>query len=118
MLTLICGVSRAGKTTLSQIFDNVIHLDDVAPDIMDRYPKVNSMVSKMDDVTVEGIYDRKEQRIALLEAYKGTGTRCIFLDPSEEEIRSRPWGRRHGYKKRSFEAPSLDEGWETIIWLT
>lgn len=115
MLTLICGCSRVGKTTYSQAFDNVIHLDDVGIP-QERYAIVNRLlVSLNGDIVVEGIYDRASLRIALLNAYKGIGKRCIWLDPSEEEVRSRPWGRKHGFSKHSFEPPTYSEGWDEII---
>jgi len=118
-IKLICGVSRAGKTTYSQQFDNVIHLDEAAR-TGKRYEAVNNHVSKIiTDITVEGIYDKASARIDLLNSYHGTGGKiCIFIDPTEEEIKSRPWVKRHGgyYRKHEFEPPTYDEGWDEI-WI-
>ena len=109
MLTLICGHSRAGKTTYSQRFDNVIHLDDVH-----STSKVISRIRDVvGDVVVEGIYYSPRERKELLSAYKGKGTRCICLD-TPKEIREERMGRiiKHDYP---FRIPTLDEGWDEII---
>ena len=108
MLTLICGHSRAGKTTYSQRFDNVIHLDDVH-----STRAVISRIRSEDDVVVEGIYYSPRERKELLSAYKGKGTRCICLD-TPKEIREERMGRiiKHDYP---FRIPTLDEGWDEII---
>ena len=113
MIKLICGVSRAGKTTYSQRFDNVIHLDDMGKPL-DRYSKVNELVSNRNDVVVEGIYDTPELRIALLNAYKGDEKVCIFLDPSEEAMK----GRKHFTRKHKFTPPTYAEGWDEIRRIT
>lgn len=116
MITLICGVCRAGKTTYSQKYDNVIHLDDMGK-VPDRYHNVSYTVSRLhDDIVVEGVYDTAKLRKDLLEHYHGNGKRtCIWLNPSEEEIQNRPWAKRHGYHKYPFEPPTYDEGWDEII---
>lgn len=115
MITLICGVCRAGKTTYSRLFNNVIHLDDVEKPGK-RYAKVNEILDgKSGDVVVEGVYETAEYRSELLKHYKGEGKRlCIWLDPSEETIKSR---LRHQpfYRKRHFEPPTYAEGWDEII---
>ena len=116
MIKLICGASHVGKTTFSQRFKNDVHLDDVAQKPTERYAAVNDIVRRTSgDVVVEGIYESPEQRIALLNAYNGEGRECIFLDPSEEEINSRPFAKRHGWvKKHSFTPPDYTEGWDRI----
>lgn len=109
MLTLICGHSRAGKTTYSQRFDNVIHLDDTHSTRKVR-EKVGRVVG---DVVVEGIYYNPIDRVALLEAYRGEGTRCICLD-TPREVREQRMGHaiRHDYP---FRIPAYSEGWDEII---
>ena len=112
-LTLICGRSRAGKTTYSKRYDNVIHLDShgMPPQ---SYPRV---LTKLGDgeVVVEGIYDTAELRIELLNAYKGQGKRvCIWLDTPLDVIKSRFFHvpSKHPYP---FEPPTYSEGWDEII---
>lgn len=113
MITLICGVCRAGKTTYSQAFENVIHLDDVEKPSK-RLAKVNELLDcESGDVVVEGVYEHAEYRKELLKHYKGEGKRlCIWLNPSEETIRAR---LRHLYRKQRFESPTYDEGWDEIV---
>lgn len=114
MLILICGVSRAGKTTFSARFEDVIHLDELGT-VLERYEKANKIAANKEDVTIDGVYDRAAQRIALLNAYKGKKRVCIFLDPTEEEIKNRPWAKTRGYRKMPFEPPTYSEGWDEII---
>ena len=109
MLTLICGHSRAGKTTYSKRFENVIHLDDThsTQKVLEKVRMVSG------DVVIEGIYYSPKDRIRLIEAYKGQGFRCICLDTSKE-VRE----ERHGYKIKHdypFLIPTLSEGWDEII---
>ena len=119
MITLVCGRCRAGKTTYSKQFENVIHLDTAAKSGRDRYPSVLRLVSEQTgDVVVEGIYDTAEKRRALLDAYAGEGSRCIWLDTPLEVISGRmglPAGRHHlSVVPREFEPPTYDEGWDEI----
>ena len=109
MITLICGHSRAGKTTYSQRFDNVLHLDEIH-----TTQRVIQLVKAKDgDVVVEGIYYRPSERESLLHAYKGQGSRCICLD-TPKEVREERMGHliKHDYP---FRYPTLDEGWDELI---
>lgn len=108
MLTLICGMPRAGKTTYAKRFNNVIHLDGLG------YHNVKTKVSpRTDDITVEGVYEHPRQRARLIEAYKGKGARCIWLDTPLEVRKTRPmWQPYHGLE---FIPPTLEEGWDEII---
>lgn len=110
MLTLICGLPRAGKTTYSENFKwcKVVHLD-----LCGKYEGVCNVISHInDDVVVEGIYDTAEKRKRLLHSYKGVGAKCIWMD-TPLEIRK----LRHGYHRNYeyFEPPSRDEGWDEVI---
>ena len=114
MISLICGRSRAGKTTYAKQFKNVIHLDSfgLPPE---SYQKLLLKMVTYDDIIVEGIYDTAELRMQLLQAYQGPGDRiCIWLDTPLDIIAER-YGRflpkKHPY---SFEPPTYDEGWDQI----
>lgn len=114
MLLLICGYPNAGKTTYSQKFDNVIHLDDY------KHPsKICKEVSTMTNVVVEGIYLTNKMRVQLLSAYQGKYKKCIFLDvPLSECIKRETRGRKSFVFEnfaKSFEPPTLDEGWDEIV---
>ena len=107
MLILICGQSRAGKTTYSQRFENVVHLDTSG-----AYRGVLRRVSGMEDVVVEGVYHRARDRRSLVEACGGH-KKCIWLDTPKEVRATRP-----GYSEKGcnppFEPPTYDEGWDEI----
>lgn len=114
MLTLICGLPNSGKSTLSEQYPNVIHLDDVM-----SYRKVAEMVSTSDDVTVEGIYIIHQTRRELANAYKGDKKVCIWLDvPMEECLARENRGRSKLFIRNCamlFEPPTYDEGWNEIV---
>ena len=112
MLILICGHSRAGKTTYSKRYNGVcevIHLDN-----MGSYDSVINRVKRITgDVVVEGIYYNPQNRRDLINAYGGQGCKCICLDTPQDIINER-MGRKlkHTYP---FLIPDLDEGWDEII---
>ena len=109
MLTLICGLPRAGKTTYSERFDDVIHLDTFGV----YQGVIHRVRSKNGDVVVEGVYHTRYNRECLVRAYGGVGCRCIWLDTPQEVRRTRKgWCERCDYP---FEPPTLEEGWDEII---
>ena len=114
MIKLICGRSRAGKTTYSQRFEDVIHLD-LCGGVLACYDHALEKVAKANgDVIIEGVYNTVERRMALLNAYKGNGNRvCVWIDTDLETIGNRTFDRIP--KPRLFEPPTLDEGWDEII---
>lgn len=115
MIKLICGRSRAGKTTYSQQFDSVIHLDDYGSDCYERVAKV--VAQAQGDVVVDGVYNTSERRKTLLNAYLGEGEKtCIWLDTPHEVIESRFfWRWKPIDMPQLFEPPTLDEGWDEIV---
>lgn len=113
MLTLICGLPNAGKTTYSGQFANVLHLDEIG-----RTGRVADMVRGMtEDVTIEGVFGTVESRKRLVEAYDGP-TRCVFLDvPFDEILRREDRGRAEWLLRNAakrFTPPTYDEGWDEI----
>ena len=114
LIKLICGRTRAGKTTYSQQFDNVIHLD-YCGGLTTCYNNVLNKVSKMsEDVVVEGIYNTAERRKSLLEAYKGDGEKiCIWIDTPLDVIKKRLFIQLPS-TAFNFEPPTLNEGWDSI----
>lgn len=76
MLTLICGLPNAGKTTYSQKFQNVLHADDYA-----NIDDLLKLISKnIKNICVEGIFMTQYSRKRLLNVYNGNKTKCIFID--------------------------------------
>lgn len=108
MLTLICGLPRAGKTTYSQQYDNVIHLDTSG-----GYRGVMHIIKRMDgDVVVEGVYRQKNERTGLIRAYSTDRYKCIWLNTPNEVRRSRKgWDK---FCDQPFDPPTLSEGWDEI----
>lgn len=110
MLLLICGLPRAGKTTFSMQFDNVIHSDGIG------YKKVVELISNTtDDVVVDGVYNRARERTKITSAYKGKYKKCVWLNTPDEIRRKRPmWHPCHDVY---FEPPTEAEGWDEIVIL-
>ena len=116
MITLICGVGRAGKTTFSKRFENVVHFDSMGF-YPERFEKVNALVSAKNEVVVEGIYNQKTQRVKLLESYKGNERRCIWLNTPRATVVERMKKDRIpiSVKHFDFEPPTFEEGWTEIL---
>lgn len=110
MLTMICGLPNAGKTTK---FKDALHQDDIGS--IDR---IVSTIEPMQDVVIEGYFGRKEERNMVRQAHHGYA-KCIFIDISVEESIKRENRNRHPQilrnASRFFEPPTLDEGWDEII---
>ena len=102
-MILICGLPRAGKTTLSKKYDNVIHLDQIG-----LYSQIKKLATK--DSVIDGVYDTKDLRMSLIDAVKADRNICIWVNTDLETIKKR--GNRYWL---SFEPPTLDEGWDEII---
>lgn len=115
MITLICGVGRAGKTTYSKNFENVIHLDEMGHKPY-RYMNVIDALDE-GDVVVEGIYENACMRAELAQAYNGNGKRCIWLNTPKETViaRARETGTPISVSHFRFEPPTYEEGWDEIV---
>ena len=109
MLTLICGLPRAGKTTYAERFDNVIHLDSCGV----YRGVIHKVRSLSGDIVVEGVYQNRFYRECLIKSYRGNGSRCIWLNTPQEVRKTRKgWNKGCDYP---FEPPTYDEGWDEII---
>lgn len=108
-LTLICGLPRAGKTTYSQKYENVIHLDSSG-----AYLGVEKRVNhKYGDIIVEGVYAKRGQRERLIAACNADNFKCIWLNTPDKIRHSRKgWDKYCDYP---FDPPTFDEGWDEII---
>lgn len=107
MMVLICGLPNSGKTTYSKRFENVMHFDDY---LGGRYEEGYRLASRMDDVCVEGLFQRRETRMRLIEACDHDYNLCIFLDTPAEICVNRKDFKGHTY----MEPPTYDEGWDEI----
>lgn len=120
MLTLICGRSRAGKTTYSQRYDDVLHCDSVRAHYGEKYPKIYELVTPQKDIVLDGLFETAKKRIGLLQAYRGDSPKqCIWLDTDIKTIALRTTNGRSDSPKHArpheFEPPTLSEGWDEII---
>ena len=113
MLTMICGLPNAGKTTFSRQYDNALHQDDIG-----TISRIIDVIENMDDVIIEGYFGRKTERERVRKSHNGYA-KCIFLDISVEESIKRENRNRHPQILRNaarfFDPPTYDEGWDEII---
>lgn len=113
MLTLICGLPNAGKTTYSRRFDNPLHLDEIgtADNVITKMKQIDG------DIVVEGFFGTSASRRKIRSAYSGEAV-CIFLDISVDESIKRENRNRHPNILRNaskyFEPPTCEEGWNEI----
>lgn len=110
MLTLICGIPNAGKTTR---YPDALHLDEIG--FIQTARRIVKGISN--DVVIEGVFAKPEQRMAIRSAYDGSA-RCIFIDISaDESIRRETRNRPDAILRnaaRLFEPPTYAEGWDEI----
>ena len=118
MLTLICGLPNAGKTTYSERFSGVIHQEDTHD-----YDLCCYRASQVQgNVCVDGIFEKAEQRRMLIERCRHQHPKvCIWIDTPLEECVE----RERSYRKRSvgmillinslWERPTHEEGWDEVI---
>lgn len=115
MLTMICGLPNAGKTTYSAQFKDALHQDEIG-----TISRIVSTIEPMDDVIIEGYFGRRAERDRVRQAHNGYA-KCIFIDISVDESIRRENRNRHPQILRNaarfFEPPTLSEGWDEIIIL-
>lgn len=120
-MVVIIGLPNAGKTTYSKRFGSVLHYDDISKH---RRAERLEIYRKADVDCIEGIYNSRKSRAALLEVFKGEFNVCIWIDtPTEECLRRERECRKRGdllviNHAQKFEPPTLDEGWDEIIRIT
>ena len=111
---MVFTTSSIFKTTYSEKYENVIHLDEEGRRIFETVEKSEG------DIVIEGIFILRSMREKLLKSYKGDGKKvCIWLDISPEECERRENRNRGAYMIwncfNAFEPPTLEEGWDEII---
>lgn len=114
MLTMICGIPNAGKTTYSKRFENALHLDEIG-----TTERVIEAIKQIDgDVVIEGYFGTSDERKKVLASHSGYA-KCIFLDVSIDESIRREDRNRNAHILRNaarfFEPPTYSEGWDEII---
>lgn len=117
MITLVCGLPNAGKTTYAG--DRALHLDD----FRFGYVECNEAAQAFDEVCVEGTYNTRRRRTQFLDAVKQKGGKrvCVWVDtPLAVCLEREREGRKRGDHTvincaNQFEPPTYDEGWDEII---
>lgn len=86
MLTLVCGIPNAGKTTG---YPDALHIDEIG-----FVHTAREIIKKINgDVIIEGNFPTPLMREGIRTAYNGY-TKCIFIDISaDESIRRENRGR-------------------------
>ena len=114
IIKLIIGFSNSGKTSYSEQFKNVFHLDQAF--------SIYELPQK-GDIVIEGVYLRKKMRKKILDAIDKNKYEkiCIWIDTPieicierEHEGRKRPDALIYS-QAISFQPPEYDEGWDKII---
>ena len=118
-MILICGIPNAGKTTYSQRFENVVHMDDVASQ-GNASSRICEIISTSEDnVCVEGVFISRHQRKQLVDSCNHKTNTCIWLDTTLDEcIQRENRGRTPNLIRNCYacmQKPTLDEGWDEII---
>ena len=109
MLTLICGMPRAGKTTMSEKYNcEVVHLDYIGVDRCLKKAKTDN------DIVLEGVFGNTNVRHKICENYLGNEKVCIWLD-TPLEVRKKRTGWSKFCECVIFNPPTLEEGWDKII---
>lgn len=118
-MILICGIPNSGKTTYSQRFDNVVHMDEVASKGRASSRLCEIVSASTEDVCVEGVFISRQQRKQLVDSCNHKNNVCIWLDtPLDECILRENRGRSPNLMANChacMQPPTLDEGWDEII---
>ena len=131
-LIVLCGASGSGKTTLSKEMAKEYKLVRISMDEMklflhsDLLPMVAESLKKSESLVVDALYTKLKWRMDILEATKDfQGERIlIYLNTSLDECLRRNSERENAFPDfvikdiyNSIEPPSLDEGWDKIIYV-
>ena len=109
MSILICGLSNAGKTTLSQCFNHVIHYDEIPGTTRQKHAYIVEQ-ARQGPIVVEGVYSERFRRVELAQAMTGKKL-CVWLDTPVDICKSRENFRGSAM----FEPVTKEEGWDEII---
>lgn len=122
LIVLICGLPNAGKTYYSQLFNDVVHYDEVhARNVYEHINQIAELCRGKKCTCIEGVINTSKHRRELLKYFKCEHKACIWIDTPFEEClkRERKHRKRNElitmYHAKVFEPPTLDEGWDEII---
>jgi tRNA uridine 5-carbamoylmethylation protein Kti12 len=130
-LIIFCGISGSGKTTKSREIFNDYNALRLSFDEMHCFqhneliPHILKALMDGNNVVVDSLYIERWQRVELLSAVAGIGCEKILVvinTPLDEclkrnqnrEVRLPDFVLHDLYNK--FEFPTLDEGWDEILY--
>lgn len=114
MITLIIGLPNAGKTTYSEKYENVIHLDEMRKqDRKHAHENILKAVKEAkEDIVIEGVYNGRLGREQIVQAAGDAKKVCIWIDTPIETCLER--NTRGILIIDSLEPPEYSEGWDEI----
>lgn len=130
-LYVTCGIPASGKSTLSKNLANKLGIVRFSLDEMGYIrqhkliPHIVSALQEGKSVVADSLYTKEKWRTELLQAVKSIGCRCVLLRISTplDECIHRNAERENALPNfvieniyNSFEPPTLDEGWDEIIY--
>lgn len=117
-MTIIIGLPNAGKTTLSEAYESVLHYDDISKYSKEQRDEIYRS-TKAD--CIEGIFNSVKSRKHILALTGREYNTVIWLDTPVSVCLE----REHAYRCRPdslvmhhakiFEPPTYAEGWDEII---
>lgn len=130
-LYLFCGTPGSGKTTLSKQMAEQYDAERISFDERhylrhtDMIPPIVEALTDGKSVVADSVFTHAKQRTAILDAVKDISCRkiLIHMDTSLEECLRRNANRENRLLDfvvesiyQSFEPPTLDEGWDEILY--
>lgn len=132
MLIICCGIPASGKTTLSNKIAEQYNAVRYSFDEMccikhtDLFPHIFKSLENGNDVVVDSVYAFKKIRMNLLEFVQHFDCKkiIIYMTTPLDECIKRNIQRPHPLPQyiieesyRHFQLPTLDEGWDEIIYI-
>lgn len=130
-LFLFCGCPASGKTTLSKQMAEEYNAERISFDERryiqhsDMIPPILEVLNSGKNVVADSVFTFTKQRTAILEAIKDIPCRKVLIHMTTplDECLQRNANRKNPLPDfvvesffRSMEKPTLDEGWDEIIF--
>ena len=130
-LIILCGAPGSGKSTLSKKLAEEQNLTRLSMDELkfflhsDLLPLVTESLESNKDIIVDALYTKLKWRKAILEATEKFDCKrtLIYVTTPLDECISRNVGRENSLPDfviediyNSIEPPTLDEGWDEILY--
>jgi len=122
MFILIIGLPNSGKTTYSNIYNNVVHFDNLQGHSIQKFNQAIDITKNNNNIILEGVYSLRKQRIELLQNIDVNIKKiCVWINTPYEICVERAKNCRPKIfvdaHYKVFQPPTYDEGWDEIIVL-